>query len=101
MTSQAIGKFQLENLVRNRIPFLLLNLGVDMTGTFPAFFQSYMESQMRTVEPASALEHVKIFSKDISTAIVVIGSSPIQAGTCAQDLMNAGYGNVYYLDESL
>lgn len=101
MDLQSIGVFQFENLVRNRIPFVLFNLGLDLSGRFPSFLQTHMESQMHRLDSAQAVSTARSIAIAAESAIVVVAEDPDEACSCARSLFAAGFENVYYVGESL
>lgn len=92
-----IGAFQFENLVRNRIPFVLLNLGADLKGLFPSFLQTQMESQMTATTPENALQDLSGKHPAKDTAIIVICENGERSLSLAEKLVSQGYHNVYCL----
>lgn len=96
-----IGWFQFENLVKNRIPFLLINLGVDFTGLYQGFYQSHLESQMMTSNEKSALNDVKERKIPAHHAILVVCQDGSQSALVIDQLESAGYLNVFYAKAGL
>lgn len=92
-----IGEFQFENLVRNRIPFVLLNLGVDVGGLYLSFLQSQMESQMIMTTPENALKDFSAKHSSKDTAVVVICEDGGRSRPVAEKLVENGFHNVYFL----
>lgn len=96
----AIGVFQFENLVRNRIPFLLLNQGVPLEGKFAAHLQQQMESQMKAVAPDEDFANHIPAEYPKHGAIIAVSHDPAKAKAGAELLFKRGYENVYYLNET-
>lgn len=90
-----IGEFQFENLVRNRIPFVLLNLGTDLGGMYPSFLQDHLNTQMLTTTPETAAADLAKRTPAKDTAVVVICEDGARSLPLAEELVKAGYLNVY------
>lgn len=90
-----IGEFQFENLVRNRIPFVLVDLGADLAGLYPSFLQAHLESQRLTTTPESALADLVARAPAKDSAVVVISQDGETSGPVARRLIEQGYQNVY------
>ncbi|MBX2988481.1 MAG: rhodanese-like domain-containing protein [Bdellovibrionaceae bacterium] len=92
-----IGFFQFENLVRNRVSFLLLNLGADTKGLFQGFYQNHLEAQTLASTPATAVQDVRARGVPADQAILILCDSGRESGALVDALENAGYTNVYYV----
>lgn len=98
MTSlRELGTFQFENLIRNRIPFTLLNLGADLQGLFPAFYQSHLERHLMPSTAAGAAADIAAAKLPKDHALVVICADGTDSAAVSGDLENAGYHNVYFV----
>lgn len=94
---RGIGGFQFENLIRNRIPFLLLNLGADTAGLFPSYHQSHLDRQTLRGSREEALVKIRESAVPAEHAIVLLSQD---GGICefvAAQLEEAGYTNVYWV----
>lgn len=93
----AIGAFQFENLIRNRIPFVLINLGVDTSGLFPSFHQSHLDRQTRQSTPENALQLIRQEGLPAEQAILLVCPDGSACKPLAARFEEAGYGNVYWV----
>lgn len=92
---QTIGAFQFENLVKNRVPFLLVNLETDLSNLFTAYYQTHLETQMLATSAATATSDVKKMTSEADHAIVVVSEDGTVAATVAEELLTGGFTNVY------
>jgi rhodanese-related sulfurtransferase len=94
----ALGYFQFNNLVENRVPFLLVNLGVDLTGLFNSVSMMSLENNTlnTTLEKASA----EIAAKKLPPhfAIVSICRDGKESCQLAKMLEDQGVVNSYYVE---
>ena len=89
--------FQFDNLIRNRIPFAILNLGVDVQGFYKLpMFQNHLESLMIPAKLENAVSLLK--EKQISTdfAILVLCPNGEISPKVVDDLEKAGFTNVFF-----
>lgn len=93
-----INFFQFDNLIGNRIPFLLLNLGVDLSGLYSSIQKTHLETyQVQTdLNQAEAELQKKQIPKDF--AIVVICQDGRQSAELFKKLEKNGYTNVYVVN---
>lgn len=96
-----LGLFQFENLVKNRIPFLLLNLGTDLSGLFPPYHQTHLESQTLATTPEAALTELKNRKATKDQAIVVLCENGATSEKVIVELEAAGFMNTYFVKEGL
>lgn len=98
MDLNVIGVFQFENLVKNRIPFALLNFGCDLTGLFSPFHQSHLASQLVDASHGDAMKIVEDGKIPKEGAIVLLCGDGSQSKATAAALEKAGYMNVFVVD---
>lgn len=93
-----IGFFQFDNLIRNRIPFVLLNLGVDLKGIYDMpLYQNHLESLSILVTAESAPQALESRQHPQHEAIVIICPSGQQSENLIDQLEALGYLNVFYV----
>ena len=92
-----IGGFQFENLIRNRIPFLLFNLGADTKGLFPSYHQSHLERQTIQGAGTEAVLKIREIAAPAEQAIVLLSQDGHDCELVATQLEEAGYTNVYWV----
>jgi rhodanese-related sulfurtransferase len=103
--ASSLGAFQFDNLVHGRIPFLFINLGVDVGTAYPHVFKMHLERTLLTL----AEKDVTIASNEeivagihamkypINMAIVVVDQNATKAEVVAEYLENAGFTNAFFL----
>lgn len=98
MTLNKISFFQFDNLICNRIPFLLVNLGVDLSNLYSSIQKTHLETyQISTVlEKAESDLLMKQISKDF--AIVLICQDGRKSEDLFKKLEKNGYTNVYVVN---
>lgn len=94
---QEIGGFQFENLIRNRIPFVLLSIKADISNLFPAYHQSHLDRQTHQTDSTNALKTVQEISAPAEQAIVLVSPDGHQCEKVANQLEAAGYTNVFWV----
>lgn len=92
-----IGAFQFQNLVKNRIPFVLISLGADVAGLFSGFYQSHLESTLVTTNEQQVLSELVARQITKDYALVVLCADGMKSAQVVDRLEAAGYTNVYYL----
>lgn len=93
-----IGYFQFDNLIRNQIPFVLLNLGVDLKGFYKlSHHQNHLEKLSVNTTPDQALQLLKNRNHPTHEAILIICEKGAQAPALVDALESAGYSNVFYV----
>lgn len=95
LTPYLIGSFQFENLVRNRIPFTLLNLGASLDDLFPSFHQGHLTSVSVAVSPEQALPRVRELRLPAEGAIVLVCNDGEASISLIPRLLDMGYTNVF------
>ncbi len=101
----ALGAFQFDNLVQARIPFLLVNLGVNTSVTYQHVFKMHLDRTLlqlenKDVAMASTEEiiaGIQSMKYPNISAIVVIDQDETKSIAVAESLENAGYTNSFYL----
>jgi rhodanese-related sulfurtransferase len=92
-----IGAFQFDNLVNNRIPFLLVNLGADLTGLYMSHLQAHLERQAFTTTPSNVLTDLAAKKIPKEFAIIVLCQDGDTSAKTVDALESAGYTNVFFL----
>ena len=93
-----ISFFQFDNLICNRIPFLLVNLGVDLSNLYSSIQKTHLETYQLITEANKALDDLqqKQISKDF--AIVLICLDGQKSDELSIKLEKNGYTNVYVVN---
>lgn len=92
-----LGAFQFENLIRNRVSFVLLSLGADTAGLFPPFHQSHLDRQTLSSSAEEALMKIRESSVPAEHAILLLSPNGESCERVASQLEEAGYTNVYWI----
>jgi len=101
--AQSIGYFQFDNLVRGRVGFVFINLGIDTTPIYPHVFKMHLEQrllQLSAGDLASSsneqvLEAMKSHGKE--TAVIVLDQNGSRSETLADLLESVGFMNAFYV----
>ncbi|MEZ0392369.1 MAG: rhodanese-like domain-containing protein [Pseudobdellovibrionaceae bacterium] len=95
-----IGYFQFDNLIRNRIPFLLLRTNVDVESAFGVMEKMHLRNYslilnpLDYVEAEAALKERQARKED---PIVVLCDTGEESKKLADELARQGHLNVYFL----
>lgn len=93
-----IGMFQFENLVRNQIPFTLVNVNdCDLKSLFPVYLSAPLERRQLKTTVERAVSDVKENVPIKDQAIVVLCEDGSKSGRIVDELENAGFRNVFYV----
>lgn len=97
----ALGFFQFDNLVQNRVPFLLVNLGVDLTGLFSSVSMMNLENNTITTTLEKAPAEIAARTLPPHFAIVSICRDGNESCKLAKILEDKGVVNSYYVEGGL
>jgi len=97
-----IGEFQFENLIRNRIPFVFINLTPDLPQLFAqSFYQKHLESiEIRTQE-SSVIDQLKERNHPLHEAILIICENGDRSKQLVSLLEAQGYLNVFFMADGM
>lgn len=93
--------FQFDNLIKGRVPFLLINLGADLSGVYTGFYQTQLESLKADLEASDVKAHVQKLSIPAHHAIVVLCPDGKRSTPAKLQLEKDGYTNVFYNPKGL
>lgn len=97
-----IGFFQFDNLIRNRIPFVLINLGVDLQGLYKIpLYQDHLNGITIKTTAAEVSEILKNRNHPIHEAILIIAPDNAQSEALVDKLEGEGYANVFYVKDGV
>lgn len=95
---QEIGFFQLDNLVRNRIPFVLLSLGVDFAKFYDEIvYQNHLFSQTISTTRESILKDLSSRNIPSESAVVLVCPQGDVSVRLMSTLEKHGYSNVFLI----
>jgi rhodanese-related sulfurtransferase len=93
-----IGFFQFDNLIRNRIPFVILNLGVELKGLYKIpLYQNHMENLSISATKATAVAELEKKNLPKHEAVLVVCPTGVDSSQVVDDLEKAGYTNVFFI----
>ena len=101
MQPAKIGFFQLENLIKNRIPFSLAMIGVDLSGYYPSMEKNHIQRQGIVLQDDSVEKMMSEFeSKNIpkSQALVFICDTGEKSFEMVTQLTEKGYINAFAVE---
>lgn len=94
-----IGFFQFDNLVKNRIPFLFLNMtNDDVSANYTSIYKMHMENNQKMVQADSVSKELNTPGVSKDTAIVLMCADGSNSPAIAANLEKNGYTNVYVID---
>jgi rhodanese-related sulfurtransferase len=93
-----IGFYQFNNLVQNRIPFMFLNLGADLSNWYTSIYKIHVQTHqtLTTLDQAEAVLIERSIPKDF--AILLVCQNGLQSAQFGQYLQKQHYTNVYVVD---
>ena len=93
-----IGFFQLDNLIQNRIPFMLINMGPSIANWYTSIYQRHAENceNLTNVDQAAADLELKKIPKEF--AIVLCCDDGKKSMALFEELAKKAYTNVYVVD---
>ena len=93
-----IGFFQFDNLIRNRIPFIILNLGVDIKNFYKLpLYQNHLEGVAVNTTRGEALTELQNRKIPQHEAVLVLCSTGTESAQVVDELEKAGYSNVFFV----
>lgn len=101
--AQSIGFFQFDNLVRGRVGFVFVNLGIDTNAVYPHVFKMHLEQKLlqlpegdlSTASDEQILSAIKEQPKE--SAVIVLDQTGTRAESLASALEAAGFINAFYV----
>ncbi len=93
-----ISYFQFDNLVKNRVPFTLLNLGPSLVPLYSSVYKAHLENQEILTD---VLHHDQVLSEKKvpkDGALVLICEDGQKSSKLFIDLEKKAYTNVYLVD---
>lgn len=96
-----IGFFQMNNLLQSRVPFMLLNLGVDTKDLFAGMAQTHLEKQTVNLAADQVLQEMQTRQVPLDQALLVLSDDGKSARKIALKLEENKYTNVYWIRDGL
>lgn len=92
-----INFFQFDNLIRNRIPFIILNFGVDLKNFYSIpLYQNHLEDIAVSVTEETALSELQKKQVARDEAILVLCPDGQVSAQIVDTLEAQGYSNVFF-----
>lgn len=92
-----ISYYQFNNLLKNRVPFVLISYEVDFKNFDIGIFQAHLEKHLVRSTPNETLSYLKSQNLPLEQSIVLACPEGKTSEKMAQKLEKAGYKNVYFL----
>lgn len=93
-----IGFFQFDNLVQNRVPFVLLNLGPSLASLYISVYKMHIENHEISTDENQAIKVLEEMKVPLDAAIVLICEDGIKSSRLLIQLETKGYSNVFLMD---
>jgi rhodanese-related sulfurtransferase len=93
-----INFFQFDNLVRNRVPFLFINLHESLVPLFTLLEKMHIQTYERLLTPAEVLLHIEENKIPLDYAIVLICQDGKTSQELCANLEKKSYTNVYVVN---
>lgn len=101
MEVNEIGFYQFDNLIQNRVPFVLVNLGVDLSSWYKSLYALHLENHSIKTTAEQAVALVREKNLPAHHAIVVLDQQGEISTSVAQQLESAGFINVFVVKEGV
>lgn len=99
MTSlMGLGFYQFDNLIKNRVPFVLISYGVDFKNFDIGLFQNHLEKHLVLMEPQETFDYVKKQNFPLEQSFIVICDDGKISQKNALKLEKLGYKNVFFIN---
>ena len=93
--------FQFENLIKGRVPFLLINHGAEISNLFPVFHQAHVNSIAKDLAPEEVVSFVESGKFPKHYAVLVLCPTGEISSKTKSLLEQAGFNNVFYNSKGL
>lgn len=93
----SINSFQFNNLVQNRVPFLIVNLGVHLAHQYRGLEKMHIERHSVETSEENALKDITSLNIKFDHALVVICQDGFKSQKIASLIEQKGFINVYTL----
>jgi rhodanese-related sulfurtransferase len=96
--AQSIGYFQFDNLVKGRVPFLFVNLGVDTSALYPHVYKMHLERMQMPITEGDVFTQILERNPAKSDAIIVLCEDGQKSAPIAEALEKAEFVNVFLVE---
>jgi len=97
MNLMSIDFFQFDNLVKNRVPFILISYGIDFKNYEKGLYQNHIEKHLIVLEPMKTQEYVESQNLLKEQSIVLVDQDGRISEKWAETLDGLGYKNVFFI----
>ena len=87
--------FQFDNLVKNRVPFLLVNLGVNLEGWYKSVYAMHLEAVTVHCETQDALKEIESRNLPPHYAIVILCQDGKKSAELVTQLETKNFTNAF------
>lgn len=93
-----IGFFQLDNLIQNRVPFVLLNLGSSLTPLYTSIYKMHIENHEILTDEMQVFQVLEEMKVPLDAALVLICEDGTKSSRLLEKLQTKGYSNAFLMD---
>lgn len=93
-----INFFQLDNLIRNRIPFILLNLGPSLKELYSSVYKLHVEANEVLTDFEKVMDVLAEKKAPKDAPLLLICQDGEKSAALFKDLQAKAYTNVYLID---
>lgn len=93
-----ISYFQFDNLVKNRVPLTLLNLGPSLQALYTSIYKAHLENYEILIDETSVFQALEEKKVPHDAAIVLICEDGLKSSQLFMQLEKKAYTNVYLID---
>ena len=98
MSFNTIAFFQFDNLIRNRVPLMLILLdNIDLTPWYNSIVKMHLEVITHRLKANQVLSYVKEQKADLQFGILVLDTDGKHSPAVVESLEQAGYLNAFYV----
>lgn len=94
-----IGFFHLDNLVKNRIPFVFINMtNEDVSSFYESIYKMHVQANQKMVPAEDVIKQYVNPKVSKDTAFVLMCADGAKSSQIAEEFEKNGYTNVYVID---
>lgn len=93
-----IGFFQFDNLVQNRVPFILLNLGTSLASLYFSIYKIHITNHEILTDETQALQTLEEMKVPLDAALILICDDGMKSSKVLDQLEKKGFSNVYLMN---
>lgn len=93
--------FQFDNLIKGRVPFLLINHGAELSNIYNGFYQTQLNSLTQTISPQQVAQYLAENKIPTHHAILILCPNGEESKKSKELIESLGFSNVFYHREGL